>query len=245
MTTKTDHSYIAGLDESGKGDLFGTPACACVVADTHTLTHLRGIGVRDCKDIDEIDELNELDTIIRANATVVVKQLSPLDYNALMAKPSANLNKLLAWQHAHALHEAHKQQAASQATLDQFAKGNPLQTYLGRLHFPTQSCPLEERTHAEVLTEVAAASICARAAYLRQIDSLSREINCRLMRGCSLEAQAQAGEILEALGESFLQKIAKMHFKCCRRLLREEKFACLLPRNERKESLKRRDELET
>ena len=211
----------AGMDESGKGDLFGTPVCACVVADTATLDRLRAIGVRDSKTIDDRVELYQLETMIRQNTRVYLRSLDMPKYNRLMAKPQANLNKLLAWLHAHALHDALLEGPVAHAILDQFASTDYVSGYLRKLMPDLPENLLEQRPRAESETVVAAASICARVGYLKQMDRLSRQSGRVLLRGCSREAQAQARSFLEQQGVASFQSVTKLHFKCARRMLRE------------------------
>ena len=53
-------------------------------------------------------------------------------YNELMAKPKANLNLLLAWQHAKALEKALDRKAAPWGMLDQFSKQPLVQRYMNK-----------------------------------------------------------------------------------------------------------------
>jgi len=216
----TDSAYLAGMDESGKGDLFGSPVCATVVADQQTLDQLRGIGVRDSKAVEEPAELYELEAIIRSNTQVHLRTLTMARYNELMAKPSANLNKLLGWLHAHALHDATQTGDVGHALLDQFSTRDHVSPYLRKFGVDLTDGFLKQKTHAESETVVAAASICARVAYLEQMKALGQEMGHSLRRGCSREAQVQAGAILNQEGEAVFCSVTKLHFKCARRLLR-------------------------
>src|ERR1043165_6531437 len=97
----------AGLDESGKGDFFGPVIAATVIADEPAIDAWRAAGVQDSKKITE-SRIFELEKLIRNTPGAVVRafKLGMPKYNELMAKPRANLNLLLAWEHAIALTDA-------------------------------------------------------------------------------------------------------------------------------------------
>src|SRR5581483_1385597 len=97
----------AGLDESGKGDFFGPVVAATVIADKPAIEAWIKAGVKDSKRIAEM-QIFKLDELIRNTAGVAVRTVlcGMPKYNELMSRPGANLNKLLAWQHATALTEA-------------------------------------------------------------------------------------------------------------------------------------------
>ncbi|MES1168057.1 MAG: DUF3378 domain-containing protein, partial [Oleiharenicola lentus] len=90
----------AGLDESGKGDLFGPVVAATVIAEKPAIDAWRAAGVRDSKSIED-SQILKLDEVIRNTPGVIVEVVycGMEKYNELMLKPRANLNLLLAWQH--------------------------------------------------------------------------------------------------------------------------------------------------
>jgi len=98
----------AGLDESGKGDFFGPVIAATVIADKSAIEEWRKAGAQDSKKMAE-SKILELDRLIRETkgasvATCFCRTMTR--YNELMGRPGANLNRLLAWQHATALGDA-------------------------------------------------------------------------------------------------------------------------------------------
>jgi len=97
----------AGLDESGKGDFFGPVIAATVIADKSAIEAWRKAGVQDSKKITE-GKILLLDQLIRETKGAVVRTCfcGMPKYNDLMSRPGANLNRLLAWQHATALEQA-------------------------------------------------------------------------------------------------------------------------------------------
>ena len=72
---------------------------------------------------------------------------------------------------------------------------------------------LESRTKAESDPVVAAASIVARAVYVREMKRLSDEAGVTLAKGASGKVLEQAKTIFSENGASVLSEFAKMHFK--------------------------------
>lgn len=202
----------AGLDESGKGDLFGPVIAATVIAERPAIEAWREAGVRDSKSIAD-SQILKLDELIRGTPGAVVETCScgMAKYNELMLKPRANLNRLLAWQHATALDKALAKKWVARGLLDQFSKEPLVQRELKRKG--QEKFLLEMRTKAESDPVVAAASVVARAEYVRVMIQLSREFGDRLRKGAGADAKAQAAQIVERLGAPALGRFAKLHFR--------------------------------
>ncbi|MBL9215718.1 MAG: ribonuclease HIII [Opitutaceae bacterium] len=202
----------AGLDESGKGDLFGPVVAATVIADGDAVRTWLQAGVRDSKTVVDTQIL-KLDELIRDTPGVVVETTycGMPKYNELMAKPYASLNRLLAWQHATALAEALKKKWVPRGLLDQFSKEPLVQRELKKKGL--ERFDLAMRTKAEEDPVVAAASIVARAEFVRCLQELSRRFGARLQKGAGAQAKAQAAELVRKLGARALGDFAKLHFR--------------------------------
>lgn len=207
----------AGLDEAGKGDLFGPLIVACVVADGEAVREWRQAGVRDSKQLTD-RSLLKLEKVVRKRSSTVVKYAfcGMEKYNELMAKPGANLNRLLAWLHARALEQALLSRRVAWGLLDQFSRQPLVQGYL-----KDKSFDLRMRTRAESDPVVAAASICARAEFLRRLDSLGQAIAETLPRGSGSPAREKAEELVRKKGPASLQRVAKIHFSTARKILQK------------------------
>jgi len=202
----------AGLDESGKGDLFGPVVAATVIAEKPAIEAWRAAGVRDSKSVVDAQIL-KLEELIRntPGAVVEVVYCSMEKYNELMLKPRANLNLLLAWQHARALEAGLKKKWVGRGLLDQFSKEPLVQRELKKRGL--ERFNLAMRTKAEEDPVVAAASIIARAEFVRQMRDLSREFGDKLQFGAGPQAKAQAAQIIEKFGARALGRFAKLHFR--------------------------------
>jgi ribonuclease HIII len=202
----------AGLDESGKGDFFGPVVAATVVADRPAIEGWIKAGVRDSKRIADA-EIVKLDKLIRhtAGCAAATCQCGMQKYNLIMLRPHANLNRLLAWQHATALTQALGRRKAPRGLLDQFSKQPLVQRELAKMG--AGDFKLEMRTKAEEDPVVAAASVVARAEYVRQMHALSRRFGGALQKGAGPLVKEQAAQIIERFGARALGDFAKLHFR--------------------------------
>ncbi len=210
----------AGLDESGKGDLFGPVVAATVIATAPAIRTLIDAGVKDSKKIAD-SQIVKLDKIVRATpgVTVEICTCGMPKYNELMARPRANLNKLLAWQHGIALIEALKRQPVDRGLLDQFSERPLVQEELKRKNIT--GFDLAMRTKAEEDPVVAAASIVARAEYVRIMHRLSERFGSPLQKGASALVKQQAHDIINRFGARALGDFAKLHFRTAYEVVKE------------------------
>ena len=204
----------AGLDESGKGDLFGPVVAATVIAEKPAIEAWQLAGVRDSKTIADAQIL-KLDDLIRDTHGVVVevRHMTMAEYNRVMARPFASLNRLLAQHHADALEAALQKKWVPRGLLDQFSKEPLVQREMKKKGL--ERFNLQMRTKAEEDPVVAAASVVARAEFVRLMRNLSREYGDKLLFGAGAQAKAQASVLIEKFGARALGHFAKLHFRTC------------------------------
>lgn len=224
----------AGLDESGKGDFFGPVVAATVIADRDAIDAWRTAGAQDSKKMTE-GKIIELDRLIRATKGAVVKvtYCGMPRYNELMAKPRANLNLLLAWQHANALIQALAEKPVKWGLLDQFSEQPLVQRELARKN--VTNFELRMRTKAESDPVVAAASIVARAEYVRIMRNLSERFGEPLQKGAGPLVKKQGLAIIERFGARALGDFAKLHFRTAYEVVKDAGKLDELPLPEPKE----------
>ena len=215
-----------GIDESGKGDLFGPLVVAGVYVDARLATHLRDAGVRDSKGIGSDRKIRELAALIRkSGAPSEVILIGPEKYNQLYAS-IGNLNRLLAWGHARVIENlCIRFPSCPRALSDKFADSRVLQKALlekGR------GIVLDQRTKAESDYAVAAASILAREGFIDWLDRKGSELGLVLPRGVSPNVKTAATRLLLLRGREVLPQVAKMHFKTA-----SEVIAAAVPVNKR------------
>lgn len=224
----------AGLDESGKGDFFGPLIAATVIGEKSMIERWRKAGAQDSKAMAE-SKIIELDNVIRGTPGVVVKvcYCGMPKYNELMARPRANLNLLLAWLHGTALSQALAEKPVAWGLLDQFTEQPLVQRELAKKK--VEHFELRMRTKAESDPVVAAASIVARAEFVRQMNQLSKRLGQKLQKGAGPLVRAQAHEIIRQLGAPALKDFAKLHFRTAYEVVKEAGKLDELPLPEPKE----------
>jgi ribonuclease HIII len=206
-----DEGHI-GVDESGKGDFFGPLViAACYVGPEH-LAELD--GVKDSKKLTDPVSLRLADQIKRHCPHNVII-IGPAKYNELYEK-FRNLNKLLAWGHARAIENVLEAQPAKLVISDQFADPAGLKR---QLFEKGRSIELRSMVRAEADIAVAAASILARAGFLRALKRLGDEAGIELPKGASPQVIAAGKRLVAKSGSDALRQVAKLHFKTTQNVL--------------------------
>ena len=206
-----------GIDESGKGDLFGPLVIAGVFLDGDLARHLRDAGVQDSKAISSDKKIRDLAAMIRTSgAPSEVIVITPEKYNQLY-RSIGNLNHLLAWGHARVIENlCARVPDCPRALSDKFADARVLQKALLEKGRKIQ---LDQRTKAESDYAVAAASILAREGFINWLDKSGKELGVVLAKGVSPKVKAAAAEIITGYGADMLPKVAKMHFNTASEVL--------------------------
>lgn len=215
---KSPHRVI-GVDESGKGDFFGPLVVASFLADDSDLVLLKALGVRDGKLIPD-KKILEIDQDLRADFPHSLVVLPPKEYNRRYKK-TKNLNKLLAEGHAEAIDELLVDHPAEMAISDKFGKTELVEDALRRKR---RSVKLQQIVRGESIPQVAAASILARARFIREMESLSEKYGMTLPRGAAAIVDQAGRELVRLFGVDVLADTAKLHFKNYNRIVNPTLF---------------------
>jgi ribonuclease HIII len=199
---------VIGVDESGKGDFFGPLVIAALLAPDSDSDKLRALGARDSKLVTDSKALTS-DEALRREYPHAVIVIMPAEYNQQYAKIK-NLNKLLAWGHAQAISTILQTQVADMAISDKFGKTELIE---GELHRLEHDIKLRQFTGGESIVQVAAASILARAEFLRQMATLSATYHLQLPKGAAAHVDAAGRQFVQLHGVQKLGQVAKLHFK--------------------------------
>ncbi len=197
-----------GTDESGKGDYFGPLVIAGFYCPEGQENVLRELGVRDSKTLSDNRCRDIAETLQRGYLHAVVA-IGPERYNELYAK-FRNLNKLLAWGHARVIENILERVDCRQVVTDQFGDERFVRN---ALLTRGKTITLIQRTKAESDPAVAAASILARAEFLKRLHFEGREWGMDLPKGASAAVDAATVEFVRLHGRESLAKVAKIHFK--------------------------------
>lgn len=185
---ESEHDFIIGSDEAGKGEWLGPLVVAAVGLSPKQSTELRAVGVMDSKGLsaDRIALLSaEIEETCQAMYLVIVP---PQTFNKRLEEfrhEGKNLNDLLAWAHAKAVSEVYKQLNPSRESLvrvvvDEFSRLKTRQRLNRVLDLDTVE--LIQKPRAEDVVSVGAASIVARNARDDWIGSTSDRLGVDLNR---------------------------------------------------------------
>lgn len=212
---------VIGSDESGKGDYFGPLVSACIFVDQNVENRLQQIGVKDSKSLSDSKILELARSIRKAcDHQFVVIEISAERYNQLYSKftdEKKSLNDLLAWAHAKSLEEILLSVECSTAIIDQFADERLIHQ---KLQEKGKSLNIIQAHRAERHIAVAAASILARERFITKLNKLGNQYQTTLPKGASKTVVAVAKSLIEKNGTDVLKKIAKLHFKTTKEVLK-------------------------
>ncbi len=178
---KKEYGWVIGSDESLKGDTFGGIVVAAVKADNNLRTQLAALGAADSKKLSD-KEIVRIAEQIRRLVPNMVKSLSPEEYN----RYEGNVTKLL--------NQLHKECA-------EYLK--PGKHIVDKYPGCSVGDVQEEKAESKYV-EVAAASILARDAALKQIQSLSKRAGFAIPLGST--------HVKSALLELKKRKLAPQEF---------------------------------
>lgn len=201
-----------GVDESGKGDFFGPLVIAAAYVDDRIVPVFQKLNVRDSKQITsdrKAEELaDEIQKVLGDRFALVT--IGPRAYNRLYAK-MRSVNRMLAWGHARAIEDLlGKVPHAPRAVSDQFGPTAQIERALMQ---KGRTIKLEQRPRAESDPAVAAASILARAGFLRALRDMQKKFGIAIPKGASAQVRTTAQTIIGKAGPGVLLDIAKCHFK--------------------------------
>ena len=197
-----------GVDESGKGDFFGPLCIAGVLVNEKSEKLFTELGIKDSKKISD-KKILELEKAIKANAVHSVVAISNGRYNELYANIK-NLNKLLAWGHARVIENICENNECDYALSDQFGDENLIKSALMKYG---RNIELRQMVRAESDIAVAAASILARATYVRKMAEMEQNYGVKFPKGCAQQVKDAAKEFIAKYGKARLSEVCKTHFK--------------------------------
>jgi ribonuclease HIII len=204
--------FYIGSDESGKGDYFGPLVVAGVMVSNENLNYLENLGIKDSKLLKE-DKVFYLESEI-INSKIPYKRITllPERYNKIYTDcllKNTNLNDILAKAHCEVDRSFLNANDKFKIVVDKFSINSGMDNMFA--NFKNVKFLEIERSESKFLY-VAAASILARAKFLREMKRLSKEIGFTLKRG-SVNVGPLAQQIADTYGFEGLKRVAKLHFK--------------------------------
>ncbi|HYD03898.1 MAG TPA: ribonuclease HIII [Alphaproteobacteria bacterium] len=219
------YDSILGVDESGKGDLFGPLVVAGVyVEDEKKASILLAHGIRDSKTLSDAQALRLAPIINNYCKTVIVK-IGVTRYNELYEKIQ-NLNRMLGWGHARVIENCLKDVSPKYIVSDKFGDESVIKVALME---KGKKSNLIQKTKAEQNVAVAAASIIARAEFLKSMQKMTEEYAIEFPKGGGNPKIDLALErFVKKYGKDKLNHVAKMHFKNLKKYNEREAFKKIL-----------------
>ena len=206
--TEVNKTPRIGVDEAGKGDVFGPLCIAALYASSEQISDLIKLGIKDSKRLSDAT-IVKIASKIKASFSFSIIQILPKRYNELYDQ-FKNLNNLLAWGHATAIEDLVNKTNCQNVLIDQFAAEHVV---LAALNKKKLNVNLSQRHKAEEDIVVAGASILARASFVLGIEKLSNEYNLVLPKGASFKVIEAGKDFVFKHGKEKLKMVAKSHFK--------------------------------
>ena len=204
---------VIGSDETGTGDYFGPITVAAVYVPSDKVALLETLGVKDSKMLTD-DKMREMAPYIKEVCTYSVLVLRNEKYNTVQQKGWSQ-GKIKALLHNQALGHVLKKIAPEKPQyilIDQFAERGIYYRHLANEKQVIQENVLFATKAEQLHVAVAAASILAREAFLKEMDRLATVVSMELQKGASNKVDEMAAKIWLKFGEETLQSISKWHF---------------------------------
>ncbi|MDF0729044.1 ribonuclease HIII [Cytobacillus sp. S13-E01] len=203
---------IIGSDEVGTGDYFGPMTVVAAYVSKQNLSLLRELGVKDSK--------NLTDTQIAVIAKQVIKAipyslliLHNEKYNDLQ-ESGMSQGKIKALLHNQALInvlEKIKPEKPDGILIDQFAEPGVYYRYLAGQSVPNENVYFSTKAEGVHLA-VAAASIVARYAFVKEFEKLSVRAGIDIPKGAGSKVDLAAATLIKKHGVAALRSFTKLHF---------------------------------
>ncbi|UTR15552.1 ribonuclease HIII [Salipaludibacillus sp. LMS25] len=215
---------ILGSDETGTGDYFGPMTVVCAHLTAEQMKTIDSWGVRDSKTIKDA-YIRDLAPRLLDECTYSLLILKNDKYNDMQAK-GMNQGQMKALLHHQAITNVmttckEKNLDFDGVLVDQFVTPSGYFKYLSSDDKTWESRkPIYFATKAESKhPAVATASILARYAFLKEMDTLSKTLGVTIPKGAGPHVDIAAKEILHQHGKETLYSITKWHFSNTKRAL--------------------------
>jgi ribonuclease HIII len=204
---------VVGSDETGTGDYFGPITVAACFVREDQVQLVKELGVKDSKMLTD-DIMRRMAPDLMATLTHSVLVLKNEKYNDIQSRGSSQ-GKIKALMHNQALMHVLKKIAPEKPTfilIDQFAERGIYYNHVKAEKEIIRENVLFSTKAEQLHVAVAAASIIARYAFLKEMDRLSEIANTTIPKGASAKVDEIAARIYLKYGEDFLKSITKWHF---------------------------------
>lgn len=204
---------IIGSDEVGTGDYFGPMTVVASYVDSANIPLLKELGVKDSKNLSDqqiVSIASEIIHVIPYSLLILHNE----KYNQLQAKGMSQ-GKMKAMLHNKAIHHVLgklKQNKLDGILIDQFARPEVYFNYLKNQAEIVRENVYFSTKGEQVHLAVAASSIIARYAFVKEFEKLSERIGFTLPKGAGKRVDEVAAKLIKKYGIEHLRHYAKVHF---------------------------------
>lgn len=203
---------IIGSDEVGTGDFFGPITVVAAYVKKEQIPLLQELGVKDSKNLND----TQITAIAKDLLKVIPYSLLILHnekYNQLQSTGMSQ-GKMKAILHNQAINKVYDKIAPEEPEgilIDQFAEPSLYFKHLSGKSFKREKTFFSTKAEGIHLA-VAAASILARYAFLKEMDRLSVKAGVTLPKGAGAKVDEAAAAIILKKGSPALKELTKLHF---------------------------------
>lgn len=204
---------VIGSDETGTGDYFGPITVAAVYVPKDKIELITELGVKDSKMLNDCI-MRKIAPDIMSVCTYSILTLRNDKYNTLQGKGYSQ-GKIKALLHNQAIkHVLSKMdpEKPDYILIDQFAERSIYYNHIKNEKEIVREKVLFSTKAEQLHIAVAAASILARYAFLKEMDRLSEIVGFDLQKGASGKVDEMAARIWLEQGQDTLKSITKWHF---------------------------------
>ncbi|WP_419959185.1 ribonuclease HIII [Psychrobacillus sp. BM2] len=204
---------VLGSDETGTGDYFGPITVAACFVSSEQVELVKELGVKDSKMLTD-DVMRKMAPDLMATLTHSVLVLKNEKYNDIQSRGWSQ-GKIKALMHNQALKLVLTKMDTEKPAfilIDQFAERGIYYNHIKAEKEIIRENVLFSTKAEQLHVSVAAASIIARYAFLKEMDRLTEIANTTIPKGASAKVDEIAAKIYLKHGEEFLKSITKWHF---------------------------------
>ncbi|WHZ56753.1 ribonuclease HIII [Metabacillus hrfriensis] len=203
---------IIGSDEVGTGDFFGPITVVAAYVKKDQIPLLQELGVKDSKHLND----KQISVIAKNLLSIVPYSLLVLHnekYNQLQSTgmSQGKMKAILHNQAINKLYDKIEPEVPEAVLIDQFAEPSIYFKHLSGISYRKENTFFSTKAEGIHLA-VAAASILARYAFLKEMDRLSEKAGMTLPKGAGAKVDEAAAAIIAKKGESTLRSLTKFHF---------------------------------
>lgn len=203
-----------GSDEAGTGDYFGPITVAAAYVQDHQISHLKAIGVKDSKNLSDGQITDLAKRIVELKIPYSLLRLQNKKYNQWQRKgwSQGKMKALLHHQALNKVLEKIEPEKPEGILIDQFAQPTVYQK-----HLKSEGYQLQDNVYFMTKAEsysiaVAVASIIARSAFVKAMNTLEFDTGLPIPKGASSKVDKAAAAVIRHYGEDKLEELAKVHF---------------------------------